>query len=511
MHAASNLKSGLQPLGLFFPPIMFFRLNGDSHRAALARSRWHAMRSSPSATTNRLVRAINLARNIGWFMILVHRRHKIVPERYPAGCKSFAIDIDNKRVRMVADNDDLWGSQVPKWPLLSLFTDGSWHALENKQKGVSSWGICVGSDWLIDNHYDVEPERSISRATKRQVVVFGGSIPAHVTSGNFDAELTAIARAIISVPIRCSIKIITDSMSSKQAIHAHQSCTNHRKRCRMAGRPLLAMIDNWLSRKAAVGGDVIFQWVPAHTNGHSLAEVGNRLADDYAGDVRDTKKQLARRCEANFDLAAYDAFVTIRVGDEKGPVLTSDPRTSANRAVCAEHVDVWSSSKSQSLFSARVLGCKALWHCVQNHQPRWCGMVMQIISDTVQWSKDGGSVGERRCRCGGVVEIRHLLQCQQYHRSRVAAAEAVADILEPFMREKVLKWRSGPAVVEELVKTLGMAEVGDSRGNMAACVGAFDDRKLRQLLRAAGPDLTIHNTVNNVRLKLVAWFIRALQ
>ena len=56
------------------------------------------------------------------------------------------------------------------------------------------------------------------------------------------AELQAITRVLLSLPVTFSVTVITDSLSSINSIKSYMSEVNERKRLRMPGRPLLALV-----------------------------------------------------------------------------------------------------------------------------------------------------------------------------------------------------------------------------------------------------------------------------
>ncbi len=295
--------------------------------------------------------------------------------------------------------------------------------------GVSSWAVCVANDWLVENHALVETEGSISRRTKQQLVAFGGGILSSTTIGNFDAELTAIVNAVVCVPISCSITIVTDSKSSIDSINSWSACTNHRRRLRMAGRPLLAFIHQLIGIKQCHSGVVQLLWVPAHTNGADLDSVGNRIADDYAGVVSDPKANVIRRCDKPIDLQQHENFVAIRLVHEGNRVLTTDPRRAAAVEMMKECTGAWSNSRTQSLFHKCCDEMKALWLCVMKNKPVWSNLVMQMVSDNVQWCYVGNEVVEVRCEgCGDVRNITHMVRCPYYEDVRKVAVDGIVRI-----------------------------------------------------------------------------------
>ena len=107
---------------------------------------------------------------------------------------------------------------------------------------------------------------------------FGAPLRAEEGSGVFDAELQAIVRVLLVVPVQRNVIIYSDSRSSIDAINAWQTEVRCRSRLRMAGRPLLR-ISCLRAKHAKAHSSVTFEWVRAHSDTVSLAHAGNRIAD----------------------------------------------------------------------------------------------------------------------------------------------------------------------------------------------------------------------------------------
>ena len=265
----------------------------------------------------------------------------------------------------------------------------------------------------------MEEEGCISDRTRKNTFVFGGRIDMSVGEGNYDAELTAIARGLMCIPVGCCCALHTDSQSSIQAIKAYRSLPVHayRRRLRMPGRPLLALIGKVMSEKEAAGGAVELRWVKAHTKGRTIHDVGNRLADDYAGAICDEKMSTTLRHKVNstLPLELHERFVVLRIcdadgaarersedGDSKrggddssskagGRVLTKDPRRAAWRAMTQQCMEAWASSFSQSLYCNKNNGdnvdAHGLWQFAAQHMPATCGFVVLALANAWQWRR----------------------------------------------------------------------------------------------------------------------------
>ena len=157
----------------------FFRLNGDPARAWSAQARWSAIKAGSSAASNRLVRAVKLAVEIGWSMTAVHRgaRWWPSPPLAPTGrvgarssssgnktattIMSNGAGEDPSSNTFVIDHHGAWGSEVKRLSTVHMYTDGSWHAPapapafqspgsgnEHVNGGVSAWSVCIVNNWL---------------------------------------------------------------------------------------------------------------------------------------------------------------------------------------------------------------------------------------------------------------------------------------------------------------------------------------------------------------------------
>ena len=72
--------------------------------------------------------------------------------------------------------------------------------------------------------------------------MFADSIDAAVSSGVFLAELQGAARALNALPYTWQVQLVLDSESAITAVQSYMAEVSERKRMRMQGRPLLALI-----------------------------------------------------------------------------------------------------------------------------------------------------------------------------------------------------------------------------------------------------------------------------
>jgi ribonuclease HI len=524
----------------------FFRLNAGQSRSWSARARWVARprAASQRCATNRLVRAADIALSFGWTMQqsrddgMLDERAQVLSLAPVTGITA-RFQLGGEEYKAVGNHCELWrrGEVERPWPVVSMYTDGSWHAhgLDGKSAPVSAWAVIVENDWLRECHGLVEPEGSISRSTLSRAVLFGGRINARQGVGNYDAELQAIARALTLVPADTSVVIYTDSQSSIDAISRYR-LVGGRRQLRMAGRTHLSLISGIMKAKVEEGADVHLLWVKAHAKAEDalgLASVGNRLADHVAGQMCNDRWANSFRCNHVIPWGQYDPFVTIE-DSVTGRVLSADPRRSALGYLASECRSVWSMSQSQSRFSVAAGAMRDLWVAVMAERPACGGLVMALAADVVQWrtteqtdaeGKVSSSHVERMCpRCGRkpgqptrtpvVDSASHWVVCPRWSALRLRSAEEVRDIVSEHTvgPEAVLdEWSAaGDRSLASLIRALGLGPAGgDSPELTAACFGAFDRHAIGAVpfVRSMGPvaDGQRDTIVRRIRLALLAW------
>jgi hypothetical protein len=102
------------------------------------------------------------------------------------------------------------------------------------------------------------------------------------TENNYIAELSAIHRAMRSIPVNVDLTVHTDSQSSIDSILSALRCPEKTNYLRKGGRPyVMAICRAWDARKLA-GATTTLKHVRAHTGGRSKAAVGNACADRLA-------------------------------------------------------------------------------------------------------------------------------------------------------------------------------------------------------------------------------------
>ena len=499
-------------------------------------------------------------------MMAVHRGERWWPSSnlYPQGTSKTASTVmgESQHSRsFVIDHHGIWGQDV-RWPgTIDMYTDGSWHApasavqsgyrglhSQERANGVSAWSVCVSNSWLCEQYGEVEVEGKISERTRKRAFVFGGRIDGSMGEGNFDAELTAIARGLMCVPVGVPCCIHTDSKSSIQAIKAYRSLSLHeyRRRLRMAGRPLLALIAKVMAAKEVAGGGAELRWVKAHTKEMSLHHVGNRLADDYAGALCDEKRSQAIRHKVSraLPLHQHEQFVALRVrvadggvsggevgdsdgkrgtssgrgvrnggdsGNASGRIITGDPRRAAWRRMVEQCGAAWTTSQSQSLYSNNAeVDARGLWLFAERQMPTACGFIVLALSNAWQWrrtdrTRDSNGniieqrVMEQRCMvCHGepVMNVAHLTFCTMpaVKRLRERAVDEVMSVLHyvglegrpgpMFSQWTSLMHEGDERPLRAMVTMFGLVDAGSVPAVTAACFGAFNGARMKRVLRS---------------------------
>jgi hypothetical protein len=102
------------------------------------------------------------------------------------------------------------------------------------------------------------------------------------TSNNYHAELSALHRAIRSVPVNVNLTIHTDSLSAVQSIAKALRSPERTNYLRVAGRPYIRSICYATDARRQAGATTSIHHVRAHTGGRNMASIGNAAADRLA-------------------------------------------------------------------------------------------------------------------------------------------------------------------------------------------------------------------------------------
>ena len=192
----------------------FYRLNGSSQSSEVARVRWASLNKG-ALYRNRLSRVSDLAKSLEWEFSSIPNGPLLSSEGAPRECNTATMKVNGQNLRLVMDWLGTWGhdGKAPSEPV-TAYTDGSC----GRDAKRSSWAICFADDWF-DNNYSTLHEEKHLRPQHIKGSVFSGSNATSYSVGIYDAELQAILRALIAVPVQRGITVYTDSKTAVQAIH----------------------------------------------------------------------------------------------------------------------------------------------------------------------------------------------------------------------------------------------------------------------------------------------------
>ena len=382
---------------------LFFAQNapGGSSVTKLARDRfanheWELLRSS----RNR--RAVVVTKQLlGWSVKIVVKKRQSRDDYLPdpllrsSGDRDTAVINGNKRL-FVSGSRSTWGYLLPpidhRTPVV-MYTDGSASVqlpqaitaavpvavaaggtpAKVVEAPTSAWGVCVRDEWLEQQYSSMPSEHALVAKDVRGATIWHGRIDASDARGNYCAELIAIYYAMTSVAVWCALIIYSDAQSAIKAIESYMATSSSRKKLRMAGRPILALIAGVMTSKQQccpvlhndLGGTGMVQlrWVHAHSDGRTIEHVGNRLADWGAKAAR--KGTIV----PTFDLDPSQGEEHIRYRDSKGYLITGDIRREASAELRRRAHARWLLSASQCYFAPVVVACRDTWQWVVANRP----------------------------------------------------------------------------------------------------------------------------------------------
>ena len=393
----------------------YLRLSNDNPTGQSGRHRWqHHVR----ARTNRLARAVHLAEDMG---LLFERTRKSdrawrVSATFPASARAVGIREHGADYNVVCDLYGTWGHDVHGWPTISVCTDGSLQGAGDFQ--VSSWAVVFLDDWFRSNWATVPREGCFTAGSLDGVASLSGRVPLVVGCGVFDAELQAIARALVAVPVTCNLIIHTDSESAIKAIERFRTGLTVRQRQRTSGRQWLSFIIKVLRERDRAAASTNIQWVGAHSDDFTMVHIGNRCADELAKRASSLELRRSQRdSTVHLPLEQEDPWVSLRFlparDDEKaGRLVTGDPRKVCMRQLRNGAAARWRDSRTQSMFSGEDADTRALWSHVAVHRPRLCRLTLLILTNTIHWRRsdaNSSQVIELRCsHCHVISTFSHV-------------------------------------------------------------------------------------------------------
>jgi len=435
----------------------FLRLNGDGDWSRSGQARWckdlagevRAVRS----TTNRLVHVNSICTNLGWSMRQVpqldgRRGQWKECDNVPSGCATHTLSMQGKPYQAVFNYHGLCGAALES-KSIKVYTDGSaslptacQELGKETTKPTSSWGICYGNDWFKMCWNTIPPESLLAVHDVRGAVLVGDAIPQEFSTGIYMAELHAVVRALMSLPVTWHVTLVLDSKSSMVAVQRFGTCST-RAKLRMPGRPMLGMIERLTKDRVRCGGAVEWIHVKSHSDVMEENEAGNRCADFIAGKSRQAEKSVLE--PLRLELGERWLYVT----EEEGKVIYSDVRRAVISKCQDVNMELWRASPSQSTYAdtdvldlcSQVLNAESTMLCCQVVK-----FLMCVTTDTLQYVWiDGAAAGEKvQQRCcalcvDGILDVKHVLTCPAKDIERAALLSDAIKLLKPHVSESGLR------------------------------------------------------------------------
>jgi exonuclease III/ribonuclease HI len=377
----------------------------------------------------------------------VHKQHLF--NRSPAGLLLSSDECSSSELLALSDGNAKlshdcwtgWGAAAPPLPQhVHIYTDGS-HDPHSVPKPTSSWAFAVRDQWLDDNFARLPvDEQHLNAAVVGGATLIGSSISA--TFGIYPAELQAIARALATFPLSCSLHIHSDSQSAIAGIRAYSSEINSRQRLRMASRPLLQLIHHQLEQRKKAGGTVELEHVRAHSAAADIHSVGNRLADYKANTTRARPQTATPVTLKELPLDECEHRLTVWTELGNGAQLIDDVRRSAIAQLKARQLERWRNTPPSDTMDG-AFACSALLDSsrvvLTQSSPSQQAAFMHIATNSIQccWqqSADGSSrqVKPLWCAsCNVALTLTHLTECADNAVFRLNQRVAVLTLLSSY-------------------------------------------------------------------------------
>jgi hypothetical protein len=260
------------------------------------------------------------------------------------------------------------------------FYDGSMSDAETKRKCEelsTSWAAVYEGDYHLQNWKQFScDEVALKMFPERASDWYGGVIFSSTSRHIFMAELQAIARVLLSLPPSFSITVISDSLSSINAISAFMSEYSDRARLRMCGRPLLSIIAQQIILRLQTGAFVSLIHEHSHTNMPTCESRGNAIADYYADELRENQRKYMN-VMPQFDLRLGERSVCLRDSTFHS-IVSGDVRTAARDHFRLLSLWQWMKSESQGAFAHEGVGdlCKYVFKQATRKQRAVCILVV---------------------------------------------------------------------------------------------------------------------------------------
>jgi ribonuclease HI len=314
---------------------------------------------------------------------------------------------------------------------IQAYTDGSFI------DGKSGWAVIFGDTHFDEIYSSLPDEKHLRYEEFKNVRHMSGSNDPKFSVGIYDAELQAILRALMAVPVHRHVTIHTDNQAAISAITSPPM--EARQLLRRSGRQWLSLITQTISERTRAMGHTDIVYVPAHTNSKTKQCVGNRCADVLA------KRAATTRVHAStIPIETGDPYATVRdkrghEGNDKGMVITTDIRRAALKRLYGNMRKQWISSNTQSAYSHECIGGSELWQWASIHGGSYTGFVMRAITNVLHW-KNCAYTHDCIHRKGSKeakepASIAHMIKCDKYQKTRTDMAKAVIAIVHRYCQD----------------------------------------------------------------------------
>ena len=119
---------------------------------------------------------------------------------------------------------------------------------------------------------------------------------------NYIAELSAIHKAIRSIPVNVNLDVHTDSKSGIDAITTAMRAPAKTKKLRTGGRPYIMSICRAITARGKAGGETNIKHVRAHTGKRDIISIGNACVDRLAKWCAKYEEEPKKGKTTDFDL-----------------------------------------------------------------------------------------------------------------------------------------------------------------------------------------------------------------
>ena len=315
-------------------------------------------------------------------------------------------DGEDNKIHTVNGWKGTWGSnEYVTNTVVQVCTDGSHKVVDNVER--SSWAICLISKTISDIAASFPQEHKIMESHVRTTSAYCGTI--RCSDSIFMAELQAIYRALLSLPIHTPMRIYSDSQAAVKAVQAYRQYSHDmyaRKRLRSPGRPLLQLIDivckkKYESRIANPCPSPVVEivWTRSHNRSNDVISVGNRIADYVANRAIDAKQHITLNRETildgkiagatqkfiDLDLSSGENFICI-YDKSKQRIVYGDIRKEIKHKTYEKSVQNWNESKSQNLFANYYAECSLFWKWVVKKQPKQSTFALRLMANVLHYN-----------------------------------------------------------------------------------------------------------------------------